>query len=172
MIITEVDPNNFPRALIAFAGLLFVPFWLVITTGLGMIVLVVSLAVMWGIANIWAFIQGLCGGLGFAVKPIPEIIAKGFRHGVMLFIGIVGLFFLTALLWDTASHPPFASVFRKAGSALLVLTDFAYDKTCAVSSPTRLVAPLKERKDLDGTKVLIADLQSWTQIQFAVGQCK
>src|SRR5215510_4734242 len=55
MIITEVDPNNFPRALIAFAGLLFVPFWLVITTGLGMIVLVVSLAVMWGIANIWAF---------------------------------------------------------------------------------------------------------------------
>src|SRR5215471_18693291 len=30
MLLTEVDPNNFPRALVAFAGLLFVPFWLVI----------------------------------------------------------------------------------------------------------------------------------------------
>jgi hypothetical protein len=172
MVLTEVDPNNFPRALIAFAGLIFPLYWLGITTGIGMNVILACFGVAWVIGEIWGFIQGLRGMFGLAVKPIPEIFSKGTRHGGVLLIGMMGLFVLTGLLWDRASRPPFESVFRKVGSALLVMTDFAYDKTCAVSSHTRLVAPLKDRKDLEGTKVLIADAPSLAHIQFSVGQCK
>jgi hypothetical protein len=173
MALTEVDPNNFPRALIAFAGLAFPPCWLVITTGLGMLVLPLYLFVVYVIACIWGFIQGLRSGwLGIAVKPPPEIIAKRLCRGPVLFIGIMGLVGITGLLLSAAHRPPFETLFRKVGSNLLVMTDFAYDKTCAVSSQTRWVAPLKDRKDLEGTKILIADASSSTHIQFSIGQCK
>jgi hypothetical protein len=65
---------------------------------------------------------------------------------------------------------------RHAGKAVanfvLVATEFSYDKTCDVSSQMRWVAPLKDRRDLEATKVMIADVQSFTHIQFTIGQCK
>ena len=134
--------------------------------------MVVYFVVAFIFEHIWETLQFVRGLLGFAVKPKPARWTQKPWRFVMLCIGIVGLFMLTVLLWDAARRPPFEGVFRKFGSALLVMTDFSYDKTCAVSSQTRLVAPLKDRKDLEGTKVLIADASSWTHIQFSIGQCK
>jgi hypothetical protein len=172
MLLTEVDPNNFPRTLIAFAGLIFVPCWLLIATGVGMNLVVVYLGAVSVIEHIWELIQFFRGLFGKAAQPKPQLLSLEPGHGWRLFFGIMGLFILSALLWDAARRQPFESVFRKFGSALLILTDFSYDKTCDVSSQTRLVAPLKDRKDLDGTKVLIADWQSLVDIQFSIGQCK
>jgi len=172
MLLTEVDPNNFPRALIAFAGLIFVPCWLLIATGVGMILVPVYLAVVSVIEHVWELIQFFRGLFGKITKPKPQRLSLESGRGWRWLFGILGLFFLSGLLWDAASRPPFESVFRMLGSALLVMTDFSYDKTCDVSSQTRVVAPLKDRRDLETAKVMIADIQSWTNIQFVIGQCK
>jgi hypothetical protein len=172
MLLTEVDPNNFPRALIAFAGLIFVPCWLLIATGVGMNLVVVYLGAVLVVEHIWEGIQFFRGLFGKAALPKPQLLSLGAGHVWRLLFGIMGVFMLSGLLWDAARRPPFEGVFHKFGSAVLVMTDFSYDKTCAVSSQTRFVAPLKDRKDLEGTKVLIADAPSLTHIQFSIGQCK
>jgi hypothetical protein len=172
MLLTEVDPNNFPRALIAFAGLIFVPFWLLIATGVGVISVPVYLGIVSVIEHIWFQGQFFRVLFGKATQPKPQLLSLEPGRGWRWFFGILGLFSLSGLLWNAASRPPFESVFRILGSALLVMTDFSYDKTCDVSSQTRAVAPLKDRRDLETAKVMIADIQSWTNIQFVIGQCK
>ena len=142
------------------AGLLFPLYWLLVTTGVGMNVMLMYYVVVFLFEHFWVLIQGLRWLLGFTMKPKPELLFLGPRCFAMLFIGFVGLFMLTGLLYETATRSPFNSFFRGFGSALLVMTDFAHDKTCAVSSETHWVAPLKDRKDLEGTKVLIADVSS------------
>jgi hypothetical protein len=91
---------------------------------------------------------------------------------MMYVFGTLGLFVVPGLLVGTAYHPPFNRLFRQLGSALLVATEFSYDQTCAASSQTRFVAPLKDRKELKVSNVLIADVTSWTTIQFSLGHCE
>ena len=55
---------------------------------------------------------------------------------------------------------------------VFVLTEFSYDRTCAVSSATHWVAPLKDRKEMKASNVLIANVQTWSDIQFSIGQCQ
>src|SRR5262245_585088 len=68
MLLTEVDPNNFPRALIAFAGLLFVPYWLITAMGGGMIVMIVYMGAIAGIVYIREKIQFVRGLFGKATQ--------------------------------------------------------------------------------------------------------
>ena len=77
-----------------------------------------------------------------------------------------------AILWQLPQHPPLDRLMHRGATSVLVFADFAHDQTCSVSSATRRVAPLKDRKGQDSPKVLIADLSTWPDIQFSFGACK
>jgi hypothetical protein len=54
---------------------------------------------------------------------------------------------------------------------VIVRYEFSYDPTCAASSEVRLVAPLKDRKELKSSNVLVAAYLAWNEIYFEIDQC-
>jgi len=76
------------------------------------------------------------------------------------------------LLWDAGKVPLGNHVVRGVAAYTLIATEFSYDQTCAVSSEERWVAPLKDRKEMKTSKVIIADLRSWGDISFSMGTCE
>jgi hypothetical protein len=86
--------------------------------------------------------------------------------------GPVAIIACMAILEKLPQHPPLDRLMHRCATSVLVFADFAHDRTCSVSSATRWVAPLKDRKEQDSPKVLIADLSTWPDIQFSFGACK
>jgi hypothetical protein len=87
-------------------------------------------------------------------------------------VGPLAIIAFMAILWQLPQHPPLDRLMHRGATSVLVFADFAHDRTCSVSSATRWVAPLKDRKEQDSPKVLIADLSTWPDIQFSFGACK
>jgi len=214
--LTGVDPNNFPKTLLAFT----VPYagyiWLVfIALGVGLVVLGCMLWML-GIV-VWNGLVGL-GELPFLVglllvqwckflccvvdqffKTIPNY-AKCREHflatvsdsklpekhrpqwfqekdiTIRTFLtylfGPIAILACVAFLEQLPKHPPLDRWIHRAATSVLVFADFARDKTCSASSATRWVASIKDRKEQDAPKVLVADLSTWPDIQFSMGACK
>ena len=85
--------------------------------------------------------------------------------------GLLAIIVCMAFLEQLPQHPPLDRWVRRLATSVLVSADFAHDQTCSVSSATRWVAPLKDRKEKDSPKVLIADRSRWPDIQFSIGVC-
>jgi hypothetical protein len=119
------------------------------------------------------------GSLG-VVSPLPVGRHLADTFAFMCVLGILGM-----VIGNATTRYAVKSV----ANFVLVMTEFSHDHTCAASSETRLVAPLKDRKEQTTSNVLIADLPpSWqkltisdiltgdlsllTDIHFSIGQCK
>jgi hypothetical protein len=172
MQLTQVDPANFPRALVTFTAFaLLISYPMLVTAGAMLMAFIYIFADMlldW----VWQPIQGFRKRRGYSPQPKPAVFALGHIRSMVYVFGPVGLFAFVALLIMSLYSYPFNRFFHKAGSVLLVLTEFSYDKTCAASSKTRGVALLKDRKELKSSNVLIADVTTWLNIQFSVGHCE
>jgi len=144
--ITGVDAGNFPTALWAF------------TLG--------------GIGYVWLNLTILC--LGFMMfKSMVMVFIRGTvhrpfrRHGLDLFtafcvFGFVGMSFEYLV---TNRTPEIVA------NLVLMGTEFAHDRTCAASSPTRWVVPLKDRKEFTSSNVLVATYHAWNNISFKIDKC-
>jgi hypothetical protein len=226
--ITGVDPNNFPKTLLA----LTVPFaayiWLTfIALGAGLVVMgfllwllgvtiwngvvrigtipyfvVVLLVVPLGkfvccviseffktIPNYAACRQQLAMSMDKTssidkTRSIDQVLSESnqlpwfrekdisIRTFLTYMFGPAAILACVAFLEQLPKHPPLDHWMRRAATTVLVLADFAHDTTCSVSSATRWVAPLKDRKEQDAPKVLIADVSAWPDIQFSFGACR
>jgi hypothetical protein len=214
--LTGVDPNNFPKTLLAFT----VPFaayvWLLfIGIGAGL----VSLGFLFRFLGVivWnGFVRiGEIPYLAFLLLVVPlckfvlcvmgqffmtlpnyakcrdQLVASldkpmsdsdqprwfkekniAVRTFFTYLAGPAAIMFLGMYLEQLPKRPPLDRWMHRAASSVLVLADFAHDKTCSVSSETRWIAPLKDRKEQDAPKVLIADLSAWPDIQFSFGACR
>jgi hypothetical protein len=81
----------------------------------------------------------------------------------------LAVFVLLAIVTDNMMK---RSLLRGMANFVLVVTEFSYDKTCTASNETHWIAPLKDRKEMKISNVLIADVQSWTDIRFEISQCE
>jgi hypothetical protein len=184
--LTGVDPNNFPTVLLTFTGIAFLCAWLyLIAIGA---VFFFTWYLMWVMyirstgQRVWNEIRVLLVLIGLlAPKREPKrYIAlqqrrDSMRHHAVNVFGSVGIAFLCSLPPYIASQTPFDRWVKMVASTVLVLSEFSYDRTCAVSSEERLVAPLKERKDGKGeraSRVIIADLRSVKDVRFLICTCE
>jgi hypothetical protein len=60
---------------------------------------------------------------------------------------------------------------ESVGTYVLFYTEFSHDRTCAASSATQWVVPLKDRKEFKATNVLVATYHAWNNIFFKIDQC-
>jgi hypothetical protein len=163
--LTGVDAGNFTTALrfftlggIAYVWLLFI----MICIGLMALKSIVTLCGLMA----WEHIRSFLWGLTLSVPPYRSVPLR--RH-VMDMFACMSVLFLLAIL---TSNPTARRVVKSVANFVLVATEFSYDHTCAASNETRWVTPLKDRKEVkDASNVLFADVQSWTDIHFSIGQC-
>jgi hypothetical protein len=85
---------------------------------------------------------------------------------LLALLGVIGL------LGTVFENAPMRYAVESFAKGVLAFTEFSYDRTCAASSETRWVAPLKDRKELKVSNILIAEFQSFPDIQFSIGQCQ
>jgi hypothetical protein len=214
--ITGVDPNNFPKTLLAFTVPFTLYIWLVYIALAAILVCVWYWLWMIGVIALNALVSAgqtvffvgrvlvqcctyvFCTGREFlktspdyagcnerflaflaevrrskSTRPrwVQRIDLKG-RTFLIYTLGPIGIFICAVGIEQLPQHPPLDRVIHRAAAFILVRADFAYDKTCSASSDTHWVAPLKDRKEQDSPKVLIADLSMWPEIQFSFGACK
>ena len=111
------------------------------------------------------FIKGLKSALQTQERTVPldrwfrNSLAKVGRDSVCLF-GPLALFLACLLPLIMLSRPPYEPRIRSLAKTILVHSEFSYDKVCSASSDTHWVATLKDRKERDFPKVIIADLTS------------
>lgn len=143
--LTGVDPGNFPTALAALTVLNAIVWWPLV---LGLIMLVTA-----GVYAGLAFMARLRGEFGPA--EIGGVSAT--RWGLRM-AGAGSLFFVSILAIGLASDTPWMQrVARILVTNVLVFTEYSYNQTCSVSSEQRLVAQLKDRKEMRASIISIAE---------------
>ncbi len=146
--LTGVDPGNFNTTLIIF------------TTLYG---LYVSVIVLWLLLVCVSLVKLLVPTLLAEPALAPAKESSSVRHFLTYALGPMSLLLLLGWL----EVLPIGLI----GKRILVAADFSHDSTCAVSSETQWVAPLKDQQGLTVSNVLIADVQSWWDIHFRIGPC-
>jgi hypothetical protein len=143
--LTGVDPGNFPTALAALTVLNAIVWWLLV---LGWIMLVTA-----GVYAGRALMAGLRGEFGPA--KIGGVSAT--RWGLRM-AGAGSLFVVSMLAIGLPSDTPWLQrAARILVTNVLVFTEYSYNQTCAVSSEQRLVAHLKDRKEMRASIISIAE---------------
>jgi hypothetical protein len=162
--ITGVDAGNFPTALWAFTLGSIVYVWLVLVmvwlglTCLKSLVMIGSLESWDEVRTFWFLTNAKR-----PQRPLPIG-----RH----FMDLLAAFSIIALIGMGTEHPATSRTLHAVANLVLVGTEFSHDRTCAASSATRWVVPLKDRKEVKASNVLIANVQTWSDIQFSIGQCQ
>jgi hypothetical protein len=177
--LTGVDPNNFPTTLLTFTALAGLSSWIALI-GIGAFIFGVVYMVGMVVLNVWEQFRILFSfkSLSVAQEPVVSI-----RRRIVHLFGAIGIGCGCLLLLSITRQPPFTRIVNLAASIVLVGSEFSYDQTCPVSSEKRLVAHLKDRKELKASRVLIADLLprddlnifellSEGAIGFSVGTCE
>jgi hypothetical protein len=143
--LTGVDPGNFPTALAALTALDAIVWWLYI---LGLIMLVTAAAYAGR-----AFMASWRGKIGPA--EIGGVSAT--RWGLRI-AGAGSLFVLSMLAIGLSPGMPWLQrAARILVTNVLVFTEYSYDQTCSMSSERRLVAHLKDRKEMKASIISIAE---------------
>jgi hypothetical protein len=89
------------------------------------------------------------------------------RHGKELFAS----FCVMGLLGMGFEYLTTSRTLESVGTYVLFYTEFSHDRTCAASSATQWVIPLKDRKEFKATNVLVATYHAWNNISFKIEQC-
>src|SRR5262249_24936939 len=89
------------------------------------------------------------------------------RHGKELFAS----FCVMGLIAMSFDYLKTSRILESVGTYVLFYTEFSHDRTCAASSATQWVIPLKDRKELKATNVLVATYHAWNDISFKIDQC-
>jgi hypothetical protein len=143
--LTSVDPGNFPTALAALTVLNAIVWWLL---SLGLIMLVTA-----GVYAGLAFMASLRGKFGPA--EIGGVSAT--RWGLRM-AGAGSLFLVSMMAIGLPSDTRWMQrAARILVTNVLVFTEYSYNQTCSVSSEQRLVAHLKDRKEMRASIISIAD---------------
>jgi len=121
---------------------------------------------------VWDEIQGYSRKVRWLLG-LPPSQARALLTGriTVNLVGALGVCAFCSLL-GAGEVPPINHVVRGVAAYTLVATEFSYDQTCAVSSEERWVAPLKDRKEMKTSRVIIADIRSWGDISFSMGTCE
>jgi hypothetical protein len=162
--ITGVDAGNFPTALwaftlgsIAYVWLLLLLIWLFLTSLKSM--------VMIGSLMVWDAGRNFFWDLTQAGRPKRSLPIG--RH----FMDLLAAFSILALIGMGAEHPATSRTLDAVANLILIGTEFSHDRTCAASSATRWVVPLKDRKEFKSSNVLVATYHAWNNISFKIDQC-
>jgi hypothetical protein len=162
--ITGVDAGNFPTALwaftlgsIAYVWLLLIMLWLCLMS-------LKALVVMGGL-GIWDKVRTSFWSLTKAERPQRPLPIG--RH----FMDLLAAVSIIALIGMGTGHPATSRTLDAVANLVLVGTEFSHDRTCAASSATRWVAPLKDRKEFKSSNVLVATYHAWNNISFKIDQC-
>ena len=159
--LTGVDPGNFPAALAALTILNTLFWWMLILP----FIMLVMTAVYMGVA----YIAGLRGAIGTA--EIGGI--SGERWGFRGWGAISTVLIVLMLTGTQVEHPWPQRASRLIAAYVLVAAEFSYDRTCAVSSKDRLVARLKDFKEMKVSKVIIAESRGLLdEVKFSIGACE
>jgi hypothetical protein len=169
--LTGVDPNNFPKALLA----LTIPFmgyvWMIFIA-FGAVLVALGFMLWRAGIMVWAMVVDFLSLLEVFGFTLPQKKTITFRAFLTYLIGPMGILLCCVLLEGLPKFTPLGRLMNRAATSVLVFADFAHDQTCSASSATRWVAPLKDRKEQDSPKVIVADLSTWPDIQFAMAVCK
>jgi hypothetical protein len=164
--ITGVDAGNFPTALWAFTlgGIVYV--WLILMIlclGLTAFKSMSMFFILWVWEEIRRFFLDLV-----TLSIHPQRLTRTGRHlrDTCAFMCVI---FLLGMVGENTTM---RHAVKSFATIVLVLTEFSYDHTCTASSETRWVAPLKDRKEMKVSNILIADVQSLTHIQLTIGHCE
>jgi hypothetical protein len=162
--ITGVDAGIFPTALWAFTlgsiacvWLLLLLLWLFLTS-LKSVVMFVSLMVWDAVRN---FLYHLTKAERLQ-RPLPIG-----RH----LMDLLATFSVIAFVGMGTEHLATRRTLDAVANLVLVGTEFSHDRTCAASSATRWVVPLKDRKEFKSSNVLVATYHAWNNISFKIDQC-
>jgi hypothetical protein len=164
--LTGVDAANFTIALWVFTlgGIVYVWLFLIVIC-LGLMALT-SIVTAFALAT-WEDNRSFFVGLMTLSVPQPRPTRVG--HHLMNAWAFMCVIFLPAIVEQNTTM---RHTVKSLANFALVMSEFSHDRTCAASSATRWVAPLKDRKELKVSNVLIADVQSLADIQFSIGQCQ
>lgn len=152
--LTDVDPGNFPTALAALTVLNAIVWWLVV---LGLIML--GTAVLYAGPALMAHLRG-----EFGPAEIGGVSATRWKRRMA---GAGCLFVVIMLAIALPSDTPWMQrAARILVTNVLVFTEYSYNQTCAVSSEQRLVAHLKDRKEMTVSIISIAEDQgmAWPEL--------
>jgi hypothetical protein len=147
-LLTGVDPGNFPTALAALTALLAVPCWLLVVAFLGPSMSLVYLG--------RAFFADRRYELGYLLRAVGALVVAGMSLSVLIL---------------ALTQPLALRVVRIVATAVLVQTEFSYDRTCAVSRQDRWIAHLKGDMTSRENLVSIADIRVLHDITFTTGTC-
>jgi hypothetical protein len=162
--LTGVDAGYFPTALwvftlgsIAYVWLNLIMLWLFLMCLKNAVVLTGLWLGHEGRTFLWELIHPGC--------PRPWLPIG--RHGKELFASFC-VMALIAMSFEylTKNRTP-----KSVSTYILFYTEFSQDRTCAASSPTQWVIPLKDRKEFKATNVLVATYHAWNNISFKIDQC-
>ncbi len=169
--LTGVPPLNFPTALATLTTFALVPAT-ILTIALIAALLVMGYMAAMFIADIRDWIQRFSQlirsllGLSPAQKraiPIDRIFVNGI--GAFWVFGFCCMFL-------AGEVPGVNRVVRVVATYVLVQTEFSYDRTCAVSSKTRWVARLQDRKEMTASQVMIVEDHPLGDVTFSIGTCE
>ena len=103
-----------------------------------------------------------------AVASINGLISIFRRYRVAWEIAcFVGIVAFVLVLW----HRSCVSVGESLATYVLVKYQFSHDPTCERSRADFVVAPLKDREELEASNVLFVQYHAWNEIYFWLGQC-
>ena len=162
--VTGVDAGNFPTALWVFTlgGIAYIWFLLII---LWLFLMSLKAFVMIGLLWVWGEVRTL-------LWDLPQ--ARQFKRSLPIgrnFRDLFATFCVMALVGIGVNHPIMERTVDAVANLVLVGTEFSHDRTCAASSATRWVAPLKDRKEFKSSNVLVATYHTWNNISFKIEQC-
>jgi hypothetical protein len=163
-MLTGVDPGNFPTALTALAVLNTLLMWLVVIPTVFMV-----MSTFYALAR---YVASILEKIGFTETPGVSRRRWGFRA-----FGSISLAFIVMAAYGLPADTLFMQrAMRIFVSHVLVAADFSYDRTCAVSSEHRLVAQLKDRREIQVSRVSIAEegAAAWfifRNFTFSIGTC-
>jgi hypothetical protein len=172
-----IDAGNFAKALGIFTAFAMVPAWMMTIAIMAAVMAMVSMMAMpvldtlsrWGIIDLWYWIRNLPRVRSVLSLPSVEKRELITTHLAGRMFGALGVFVLCGLL--LVGLPPVNRVVHVLAMTVLVMTQFSHDWTCAVSSEQRLVAYLKDRKEMKASIVSSVDVHSWPDIGFTTGTC-
>src|SRR5207237_4147566 len=99
--LTKVDPSNFPRALVIFTGIALPFFWILLSTGGGLLLAVIYLVahglrtLIWGVAQA---VRRWLGSQGTHQKPAPDL-----DRAMTYLAGMLGFFLVAVFLLKAVS---------------------------------------------------------------------
>jgi hypothetical protein len=169
--LTGVDPGNFPKALTALTTFAFVPasiFTIALIAALISFGLMMAMFIdmVWcELHNHWQQFRAM-----WRLSRPQAWFLPSWRIMVNLF-GAFGVMAFCAML-VAGEVPPINRVVRVVAAYTLVATEFSYDHTCPASSKERLVARLKDFKEIKPPRVLFAGQSSWGEVHFSIGTCE